>query len=222
MSRSTEIALFPLSDVVLFPHILCPLRIFEPRYCAMTAHSLAGDGRIGMVTVRPQYLDDIMGDPPIFEIGCSGVIAEHQDLPDGRYSLVLRGAERFRIVREEPRPAHRLFRVASVDLLEDRPPNSNSAALPHARSRIIELASRLATRVNPAQGRLFQQRDFSHVDDATLVNGLSCALPLSSVAKQQLLEADAVLERFERLESILELSLAESGGMEEVPTRRLH
>src|SRR5438045_9337066 len=47
------IPIFPLPNVVLFPNVLLPLHIFEPRYRAMVADALKGDRIIGMTLLRP-------------------------------------------------------------------------------------------------------------------------------------------------------------------------
>ena len=88
MSKTQEIPIFPLSNVVLFPQIHCPLHIFEPRYRQMTQAALDGDRRIGMVAVRPDAVSEIRGDPPVFHVGCVGTIVEHQQLDDGRFNLL--------------------------------------------------------------------------------------------------------------------------------------
>jgi hypothetical protein len=46
---SGQAPLFPLPNVVLFPHVALPLHIFEPRYRDMVADALASDRMIGMV-----------------------------------------------------------------------------------------------------------------------------------------------------------------------------
>ncbi|MFQ5804508.1 MAG: LON peptidase substrate-binding domain-containing protein [Candidatus Methylomirabilales bacterium] len=48
-----EIAIFPLPNVVFFPHTLLPLHIFEPRYRQMLADCLAGERRLAMALLRP-------------------------------------------------------------------------------------------------------------------------------------------------------------------------
>ena len=45
------VRLFPLPELVAFPHAMQPLHIFEPRYCEMLAESLAGDRLIAMSTL---------------------------------------------------------------------------------------------------------------------------------------------------------------------------
>src|SRR5215204_5286886 len=71
-----EIPIFPLEPTMLFPGVSRPLHIFEPRYRAMVADALKGDRIIGMTTVKPGYEADYAGRPPIYEIGCAGVITD--------------------------------------------------------------------------------------------------------------------------------------------------
>src|SRR5436309_832636 len=94
------IPLFPLPNVVLFPNVFLPLHIFEPRYRAMVADALKGDRIIGMALLRPGYEANYDGRPPVYEVGCAGVITHSQPLADGRYDIVLRGLEKFRITGE--------------------------------------------------------------------------------------------------------------------------
>src|SRR5688572_7422758 len=109
-----SIPLFPLPNVVLFPNVFLPLHIFEPRYRQMVADALEGDRIIGMVLLRPGWEADYEGRPPVYPIGCAGLITHAEPLADGRYNIVLRGLEKFRIVQEE---AARGYRVAQVEAL---------------------------------------------------------------------------------------------------------
>ena len=63
----------------------------------MVADALKGDRLIGMALLRPGWERDYEGRPPVYPIGCSGVITHVERLADGRYNIVLRGLERFRI-----------------------------------------------------------------------------------------------------------------------------
>ena len=106
--------IFPLSNVVLFPGVSTPLHLFEPRYRQLARDVLAGERRIGMVVVRPEFADEMAGDPPVFPVGCAGVITESQRRADGRFDIVLRGETRFELIEEPPRPSERLYRCARV------------------------------------------------------------------------------------------------------------
>src|SRR5438128_6600054 len=113
---SDLLPLFPLPNVVLFPNVFLPLHVFEPRYRDMVADALAGDRLIGMVLLKPGWQQDYEGRPPVYPIGCSGVMTHAERLADGRYNIVLRGVERFRIVREEH---SRSYRRAAIDRLTE-------------------------------------------------------------------------------------------------------
>ena len=67
------IPIFPLANVVLFPTITVPLYIFEPRYRAMLRAALQGEGRIGMVAMRPEVTNRPSDTPAVtlsrFSIG---------------------------------------------------------------------------------------------------------------------------------------------------------
>lgn len=208
-SSPGELPLFPLSNVVLYPRVQTPLHLFEPRYRALARDVLAGERRIGMVTVRPEHVSDMRGDPPIYPIGCCGLIGESQRLPDGRYNIVLRGEYRFRIVSEPPRPTERLYRVARVVALEDAYPAAERERVAALRKMVIDDVGAILARVQPERAAAFRAELFAGVDDETLVNTLSNALAFPTQEKQMLLEADAIPERYARLANILSFRRAE-------------
>ena len=69
----------------------------------MTRDALAGDRIIGMTLLRPGFEGDYDGRPPIYPIGCAGVISHSDRLPDGRYNIVLHGLAKFRDRRGDDR-----------------------------------------------------------------------------------------------------------------------
>ncbi len=102
MSASAiELPLFPL-DVVLFPGMVLPLHVFEPRYRQMITECHEQDKPFGVVLARPEsvYLQE--------EPHSIGTVAEIRDLdklPDGRFVLMAVGMQRFRILskhRQKP------------------------------------------------------------------------------------------------------------------------
>jgi uncharacterized protein len=109
--------IFPLPDLVLYPHVMQPLHVFEPRYREMVEDALAGDKLIAMAVLEPGFEDDYDGRPPIAPYACLGKIVAHHKQPDGRYNLLLLGVQRVRIHHElDPL---RSFRQAHVELLDD-------------------------------------------------------------------------------------------------------
>jgi uncharacterized protein len=220
-SHRKILPLFPLSNVVLFPGVRAPLHIFEPRYREMTASALAADRWIGMIAVHPDHLGEMDGNPPLFSIGCAGVITESEQLKDGRYNIVLLGTDRFRIRHELPDDGNRLHRVAEVELLEDPFAAAERPGVLALRARVVELFARLVRLTATARSSELTPELFDDVDPVMLANTLCQLLDLPSAEKQGLLECHGVRERLERLVSVLEFRSAELAfqNAEETPTR---
>jgi Lon protease-like protein len=172
MGTDTELPIFPLSNVVLFPGVQAPLHLFEPRYRQMAEHALATSRRIGMVTVPPEHVAGMEADPPVYPVGCAGVIAQSQRLPDGCYDVVLHGTQRFRIIGELPRGGDRLYRVAEVEPLDDPYPSSQRGHVASLRRSIVELVASLVRQSDPERAEQISPELFRGVDDATFVNSL--------------------------------------------------
>jgi Lon protease-like protein len=114
---SGVVRLFPLPNLVLYPHVMQPLHIFEERYREMLEDALAGDQLIAMAVLEPGWEADYDSRPPVEQYACLGKVVAHHKLPDGRYNVLLLGVQRVRIVKElQPL---RSFRQASVELIED-------------------------------------------------------------------------------------------------------
>jgi len=211
-ARTRLLPIFPLENVVLFPKVQVPLHIFEPRYRQMTKAALADDRRIGMVTVRPEFAREMLGQPPVFPIGCEGEIERVEELADGRFNLVLRGTQRFRIVAETEPEDDRIYRIARVRMLEDVLPDSELGRVGALREETFAMMRELVSIVAPRRADLFDREAFDKVDHATFVNAIAQSMDFVPSEKQGLLEADEVCERYERLAGLMRFRLAELGS----------
>ncbi len=110
--------LFPLPNLVLFPHVMQPLHIFEPRYRELLEDALAGDRLIAMTVLTPGWERNYEGRPALYPMACLGRITAHCRLRDGTYNVLLLGLQRVRLLREM-KPVRR-FRQAVVELCEDQ------------------------------------------------------------------------------------------------------
>lgn len=94
MSLVTQtLPLFPL-DVVLFPGMVLPLHIFEPRYRKMVRDCVVNRQPFGLVWTEDEPLE-LDPDRPL--IGTAAVITEVEPLPDGRFNINIVGSERFQV-----------------------------------------------------------------------------------------------------------------------------
>ncbi len=190
------VPIFPLPNVVLFPNVFLPLHIFEQRYRAMLADALAGDRIIGMTLLRPGFESDYEGRPPVYEVGCAGVVTHAEPLADGRFNIVLRGLEKFRILSED---SSRPYRLATVQALPEQTPEADQTTLRHQRQR-LEAVLAAAIERSGAEPRFPPA-----VSDEDLVNALAQYLDLDPLERQALLERDGVLARCRSLIELLEI-----------------
>ena len=207
---SDLLPLFPLPNVVLFPNVFLPLHIFEPRYREMVADAEAGDRMIGMVLLRQGWERDYEGRPPVYRTGCSGVMTHVERLPDGRYNIVLRGIERFRIISEHE---GRTYRLAAIETLVEPALTADArAAVRNCRAKLESLLAPAAgVDVRESHGTSGQPRGEaaipSAMTDEDLVNALAQYLDLEPLEKQALLEQASLRARAEALVELLEMKI---------------
>jgi uncharacterized protein len=197
---SDLLPIFPLPNVVLFPNVFLPLHIFEPRYREMVADALASDRLIGMVLLRPGWERDYEGRPPVYPIGSSGVITHVERLADGRYNIVLRGVERFRIAEEH---AGRSYRRAAVEPLLETPLGAaDRAAVRALRARLEQM---VAPAADAGRGSKVDPPAAAAMPDEELINALAQYLDFEPLEKQALLERPCLRSRAASLVELLEM-----------------
>ena len=206
-----EIPVFPLPNVVLFPHVTIGLHIFEPRYRQLTGDALAGDRLMSVALLKPGWEQDYYGTPPVHEVACAGVIEEHQRLPDGRFNIRLRGLSRVALGEWATGAP---YRVASFRMLDDRNEEEGPLVAEH-RERLLRTCSGLL------QGLAgHPERALAVPVDMPFpvgVNALCQSLTMGADRRQKLLETDDVVERCEALVEILAGLWRESSLQETAP-----
>ena len=196
-----RVPIFPLAGALLFPRAQLPLHIFEPRYRAMVRDAIAGDGLIAMVQPR-----DEKEPPDLFEIGCIGRIQTCDELPDGRFNIVLEGLHRFRIAREaEVETPYR-----QVDA--DREGFDDEEELEPLGLALRADLEREAKRYADALGYMVDWEAVGRLDDEMLVNGIAQIAPLDVGSKQALLEAADIAARADLLVQFMQFQRMAPGG----------
>jgi uncharacterized protein len=185
-----RIPLFPLPNVVLFPQMPMPLHVFEPRYRKMVLDVHRTHQTIGMVLLRPGWEPLYYGRPPIFAVGCAGRLEQCEDLPDGRFNIVLRGQVRIHIRDEHSREP---YRVATVEPHPEAPVPLET--LDRARQDLITAIEKASEQeVVSLHGPL---------PPDLFVNALCQSLDLAPLERQSLLDCNDVLARAKRLIELL-------------------
>ncbi|HSQ58734.1 MAG TPA: LON peptidase substrate-binding domain-containing protein [Gemmata sp.] len=196
--------LFPLPNLVLFPGVVQGLHIFEPRYRQMTAESLADDSLLGLVMLKRGWEDDYEDRPPIEEVACLGRISWHEELPDGRYNLRLRGLARVKILAELPSPLP--YRTARVEILPETGPPS-AEELKTFRGKLAEVVLPRFTDDGDAKRQLEDLFD-SEMSLGQVCDVLAYAMPLPAEFKQSMLEEPHAGRRAAALVDAIRLTAA--------------
>jgi Lon protease-like protein len=179
--------LFPLG-LVLIPHELLPLHIFEERYKLMIGECIEEGREFGIVW---------LADDGLKEIGCSaGISRVLERFDDGRMNVLVEGSSPFRLLRrieDLPYPA------GDVELLEDAADEPEAApdAAETARRRYADLVAEV-TDERP------EPDDLAKLD----AYGMAATLDVALEAKQMLLELRSERGRLEQLEGLFAEALA--------------
>ena len=186
--------MFPLGSV-LFPSLVLPLHIFEPRYRALIRDVLDGDREFGVCLIERGA--EVGGDDVRTGIGTVAQVHEAEELPDGRWALVAVGVRRIRVERwlpDDPYP-----RAEVVDLHDPEPSDSEVAVLPEVVARLrtaLARAAELGDTAVPATVELST--------DPVLVSHQASALaPIATIDQHALLSAETVGLRLARLGDLL-------------------
>jgi hypothetical protein len=188
---------FPLPNVVLFPHAVVPLHIFELRYRTMVRDALSGERVIAMALLRPGWERDYHASPEFHPLGCLARFEEVEWLPDDCYDLKLLGLARVRLgrpAREYP------YRAVRVELQPEEPYTEDDPLVASERHVLQQLYRRLVgpgLAVLPGAAGARGKLPF-----AALVNGVCMAAPLEAEEKLDLLALDSVIERGHRVREL--------------------
>jgi Lon protease-like protein len=205
-----EIPLFELG-VVLFPHMPLQLHVFEERYRTMLRHCDEQGTSFGVVAIREGV--EVGGGAVAYEAGTLAQIRQLDRLDDGRATLLVTGASRFRVVRRiDTHP----FPAGEVEYLEDNP--GDDAETQRLAAEVRESFQRYAATMQQLASQDPSVEELP--DDPELLSYLAAAaLQVEIPHKQRMLEADSAAERLRiclallrREETLLDRMLARSSA----------
>lgn len=193
---------FPLGSV-LFPSMVLPLHVFEPRYRALIEQVMATDQTFGVVLIERG--SEVGGADQRSQFGTTARIVEAEQFSDGRWALITVGVERFSVTRWllddpypqaeiEPWPDH-----VGPDLELDLGIGDDYARVSTKFSRCMALASEAGYNVGPIPDR--------SKDIALGCMQMSALAPVGPLDKQRLLGAPGPAQRLPLLDQILDDAL---------------
>lgn len=193
---------FPLPNLVMFPHVMQPLHIFEPRYRAMLEEALEDDRLIAMGLLAPGWEQQSEGRPTLRNTACLCRVATYQPTDQNTYNVLMLGVRRLRLVKELP--PKKLFRVVESEILEDVMPEGMGE------EEVGELQRHLLAafkRSLPKMPDAFEQLDQllgSQITLGMLCDIVAYTINLSLESKVQLLAEVDVMQRAELLLAAIE------------------
>ena len=190
-----KISVFPLSNFIIFPNTSVPLNIFEKRYINMIDDSMKSNRIIGMV----QPKNNKKSVPELYSIGCAGKITSFNETDDGRYLIVIKGLNRFKILNELNN--NKLYRECEVSFDEfnnDMLENNNEIKFTD-----LELIFKNLKSIFKKKGYIINWKELEKQSLDQTINTLAMASPFSLEEKQILLESYDINNRKIELEKIL-------------------
>jgi Lon protease-like protein len=199
--------LFPLEQVVLFPGMSLPLRIFEERYKVMIGACQVTDQLFGVVLIRTGRE---VGDPAEPEhVGCTARMVRVDRIPDGQMHILTVGEQRFRLIGAA-RALPEGYLVADVQLLPDVPASNVDSTL-------MGLVTQEFTRYQQAVLGLTGRGDPLRAgelpkDPLRLSYRIAATLFVDPRERQKLLETDDVQRRLQQELALLKREMPKTIG----------
>jgi len=192
-----KIAIFPLSNFIIFPKTTVPLNIFEPRYIDMINDCMKTNKLLGMI--QPKTPEKIKPIPELYEIGCLGKIVSFKESDDGRYLIELKGMIRFKIEKEiDTNKKYREFEINYEDFFDDLNEKHENIKFSDLELIFKDLKSLFEKRGFIINWKALEKQSLDET-----INALAMASPFTLEEKQVLLEAKNLNTRKTKISEIL-------------------
>ena len=194
-----KLAVFPLSNFIIFPKTTVPLNIFEARYVDMINDSMKSDKLVGMI--QPKFLknDNNNDIPELHKIGCMGKIINFKETKDERYLIELKGIIRFKIINEIQ--SNKKYRECEIDFKNYY--NDLEITKEDIKFSDLELIFKDLKTLFERRGFIINWKALEKQSLDEIINALAMASPFTIEEKQVLLEAQNLNLRKTKIAEIL-------------------
>ncbi|MDA0285179.1 MAG: LON peptidase substrate-binding domain-containing protein [Planctomycetota bacterium] len=195
-------AIFPLPNVTLFPNVMLPLHIFEPRYRCMAEDVLSGDRFLALGLLKDGWENNYESKHcAVHDTVCLGKVIANEQLEDGRHFLMLQGLRRAQLVTEIESDLP--YRLGMLELIEDVYPQTPMIDRQRRQEELVDWFRR-------AYPKLGLAADMIHAIGSSMQLGELCdviahSLKLSPVHAQRLLSQADVDQRSDTVLEMLKL-----------------
>ncbi len=200
MTDLTKGALFPvlpLRDIVVFPHMIVPLFVGREKSVRALEDVMQEDKQILLLTQKDAAQDDPSPED-LFTVGTIGTILQLLKLPDGTVKVLVEGGERASIA--EFTDNDEFFQAFAEILPEEEVDEKESEALARSVVTQFEQYIKLNRKIPPEVLVSINQIE----EPSKLADTVASHLSLKIPEKQELLEAETVQKRLEKIYSFME------------------
>ena len=197
LSISNKLPLLPLRDVVIYPNVSVPLFVGRDKSIAALDASMLKDKKILVVTQKMASEDDPAIDD-LYRYGTLATITQMLKLPDGTVKVLIEGAKRIKITSVENTQGY--FLANYEEFLTEKIADQEIETIMQLASDKFEQYANLSKKISPETINVVT----TTTDAVRLADNLANHLPLSLDQKQNMLELEALIDRFELLLVLME------------------
>ncbi|WP_217576120.1 LON peptidase substrate-binding domain-containing protein [Mesorhizobium sp. GbtcB19] len=201
----TEIPIFPMRDLVLFPQAITPIFVARDKTRRAVEHAMAGDRRVLVVAQKHGADDDPSTLQSLHSVGVTANIINSQTQMDGVLKVTVSGLQRTAITRLISRE----FLAAEIEPIEEQRGKSEEAA---SLSRMVLDAYQIHAKIDLSSLPVRQRVRFglpSTENPSLLADTVAQRLSIGIDEKQQLLETSDVVARLGRVLELINIGQPE-------------
>src|SRR5438874_5883812 len=196
-ARAALYPVLPLRDIVVFPHMIVPLFVGREKSVRALEDVMKDDKQILLVTQKNAAQDD-PATSDIYTVGTVGTVLQLLKLPDGTVKVLVEGGQRARIVKFADKPE--FFQAIAETIPENAGAQQETEALARTVVAQFEQYTKLNKKIPPEVLVSINQIE----DAGKLADTVASHLSLKISEKQELLEAESVSERLEKVFGYME------------------
>jgi ATP-dependent Lon protease len=203
-----ELPILPLRGVVVYPLMVLPLTVGQPRSVRLIDDAVVSDRLVGLVASKDAEIEEPTPDE-VYRIGTVALIHRLIKSPDGTMRIIVQGIERLEIdewTGEEP------YLQAKISIKPDVSPVESDVEAEALMRNLVELFGRMVALVPHLPDELMMAAQGTD-DPRQLVYLISTSIRMDLEDAQEILELDPVTEKLRKLTNILnrELEVLELG-----------
>jgi len=187
---SNSIAVLPLRDIVVFPHMIVPLFVGRERSVRALDAVMQGDKQILLLTQKNPTEDD-PGRDGVYQVGTVGTILQLLKLPDGTVKVLVEGVRRAKVTEFTDRADY--LEAHFETLVPEATDNEELKALAKTAAEQFEEYVKLNKKIPPEVIVSVNQLS----EPSQMADTIASHLALKIEDKQKLLEAPSTAARIE-------------------------